>query len=239
MSRRARRSPLAFPARGCFIQRSNITLTGAVTSVSPLWQFSSLPPSRKGPSDASAPGAGPGAGPVRPAMAAVPVKRERPGGNPKPVAKKARQAPTPNQPLPGELPEVTGARRNEYHPERPNEYDAITEQRLTVRHVLERRLEVMRGERVAARNQARRAWFASGGSDASGGSGAPAGAPAPKVEKGLPLAQKLMAKMGWSKGEGLGKSKQGIPAPLRVKKTSARGGTVVAPRGAATGTERG
>lgn len=166
-------------------------------------------------------------------MAAVPVKRERPGGNPKPVAKKARQAPTPNQPLPGELPEVTGARRNEYHPERPNEYDAITEQRLTVRHVLERRLEVMRGERVAARNQTRRAWFA------SGGSGAPAGAPAPKVEKGLPLAQKLMAKMGWSKGEGLGKSKQGIPAPLRVKKTSARGGTVVAPRGAATGTERG
>jgi hypothetical protein len=175
-------------------------------------------------------------------MAAVPVKRERPGGNPKPAAKKARQAPTPNQPLPGELPEVTGARRNEYHPERPNEYDAITEQRLTVRHVLERRLEVMRGERVAARNQARRAWFASdasGGSGGSGGSDAPAGAPAPKVEKGLPLAQKLMAKMGWSKGEGLGKSKQGIPAPLRVKKTSARGGTVVAPRGAATGTERG
>ena len=160
-------------------------------------------------------------------MAAVPVKRERPGILPKPSAKKARAMPTPSEPLPGELPEVTGTHSDEYHPNRPNEYDDIVDQRQRARHVLEKRLEMMRVERMAVRKAQRETTRASNA------------ASAPQVEKGLPLAQKLMAKMGWSKGEGLGKSKQGIPAPLRVKKTSARGGTVVAPRGAATGTERG
>jgi hypothetical protein len=159
-------------------------------------------------------------------MAAVPVKRERSASLPKPSAKKARAAPTPSQPLPGELPEVIGTRSDEYHPKRPNDYDDIVDQRLRVRHVLEKRLEVMRGERIAGRKAQRQSI------------GEVNAAPAPQTEKGLPLAQKLMAKMGWSKGEGLGKSKQGIPVPLLVKKTSARGGTVVAPRGQAKRMEK-
>ena len=52
-----------------------------------------------------------------------------------------------------------------------------------------------------------------------------------KVEKGLPLAQKLMMKMGWERGAGLGKSNQGITAPLAVTKTSARGGTIDVDKG--------
>ncbi|UPQ98595.1 G-patch domain-containing protein [Chloropicon primus] len=40
-------------------------------------------------------------------------------------------------------------------------------------------------------------------------------------------AERMMAKMGWKEGEGLGKSKQGMKHPLAAQKTSRSGGTIV------------
>ena len=43
----------------------------------------------------------------------------------------------------------------------------------------------------------------------------------------MPLAAKLMARMGWEQGKGLGKELQGTTLPLVAKKTSARAAVVV------------
>ncbi|CAA0823756.1 DNA-damage-repair/toleration protein DRT111-chloroplastic [Striga hermonthica] len=40
-------------------------------------------------------------------------------------------------------------------------------------------------------------------------------------------AERMMAKMGWKQGQGLGKQEQGITAPLVAKKTDKRGGVIV------------
>nr|AAA73382.1 unnamed protein product [Arabidopsis thaliana] len=40
-------------------------------------------------------------------------------------------------------------------------------------------------------------------------------------------AQRMMPKMGWKQGQGLGKSEQGIPTPLMAKKTDRRAGVIV------------
>lgn len=45
--------------------------------------------------------------------------------------------------------------------------------------------------------------------------------------KGMDLAAKMMEKMGWKSGLGLGRNKQGIVNPLMVQKTDKRGGTIV------------
>lgn len=49
--------------------------------------------------------------------------------------------------------------------------------------------------------------------------------------KGMSLAQKLLMKMGWREGEGLGRERQGISTPLVMQKTNARAGVVVQVRG--------
>jgi len=43
----------------------------------------------------------------------------------------------------------------------------------------------------------------------------------------MTAAQRMMAKMGWKEGQGLGKQEQGITAPLVAKKTDRRGGVIV------------
>lgn len=62
---------------------------------------------------------------------------------------------------------------------------------------------------------------ASGGVASEASAVAAAGGP-----KGMTLAQQMLEKMGWKQGEGLGKSGQGIAAPLAVQKTDARSGRV-------------
>ena len=60
---------------------------------------------------------------------------------------------------------------------------------------------------------------------------AAAAPPVPDSERGMPLAAKMMAKMGWEQGKGLGKQLQGAPLPLVAKKTSARAAVVVPAEG--------
>ena len=55
----------------------------------------------------------------------------------------------------------------------------------------------------------------------------PSGGAVPDAERGMPLAARMMAKMGWERGKGLGKQLQGAPLPLVAKKTSARAAVVV------------
>lgn len=69
---------------------------------------------------------------------------------------------------------------------------------------------------------------ASGGMASFGG---PKGGP-----KGMSLAQKLLEKMGWKEGEGLGRNRQGMATPLMMQKTDVRTGVIVSaapPAGAA------
>ncbi|GER36792.1 splicing factor 45 [Striga asiatica] len=47
------------------------------------------------------------------------------------------------------------------------------------------------------------------------------------AEGKMTAAQRMMAKMGWKQGQGLGKQEQGITAPLVAKKTDKRGGVIV------------
>lgn len=54
-----------------------------------------------------------------------------------------------------------------------------------------------------------------------GGQQAGAGAAAPK---GMGLAQKLLEKMGWREGQGLGRNRQGMATPLVAQKTAAHAG---------------
>jgi splicing factor 45 len=41
------------------------------------------------------------------------------------------------------------------------------------------------------------------------------------------LAQKLLEKMGWREGQGLGRNRQGMATPLVAQKTAAHAGVVV------------
>ncbi len=41
------------------------------------------------------------------------------------------------------------------------------------------------------------------------------------------LAAKMMAKMGWTEGKGLGRSQQGITTPLMAQKKDGRSGVIV------------
>jgi splicing factor 45 len=43
----------------------------------------------------------------------------------------------------------------------------------------------------------------------------------------LTAAQRMMAKMGWKEGQGLGKQEQGITTPLVARKTDRRAGVIV------------
>lgn len=97
----------------------------------------------------------------------------------------------------------------------------------------------------------RRAAMSGGGGGVSGGGGGGQRSPSPpplaggnvgegfsigKSESGglglgaegkMTAAQRMMAKMGWKQGQGLGKQEQGITTPLMVKKTDRRGGAIV------------
>lgn len=45
--------------------------------------------------------------------------------------------------------------------------------------------------------------------------------------KGMNLAQKMLEKFGWREGEGLGKERQGMAAPLVAQKTNKHSAVIV------------
>jgi splicing factor 45 len=144
----------------------------------------------------------------------------------------------------------------EYDPNRPNDYDAIcrrkeqlrletvaeAERQERLREIKElEELERIREDEAAAHMEMDRYHEGRGGlgggglglggtAAAAGGGGSVAGEAAAVAAaggpKGMTLAQRMLEKMGWKQGEGLGKSGQGIAAPLAVQKTDARSGRV-------------
>jgi hypothetical protein len=184
--------------------------------------FGDLPsPTSKGPAEPGVVCPGDAVAP-RPAMTqVVPVKRpsaQRRHSTSKKVKSTSNRI--PSEPLKGvsdhENPEDI------YDPFRPNDYECIVQEKMRSRRLMEERLEAMRCERALRKK----------GTQVTSSPAAAAGAN-PQIqggpEKGLSLAQKMMEKMGWKRGQGLGKSNQGIPVALEVKKTAPRSGTVAAP----------
>ncbi|KAG2432124.1 hypothetical protein HXX76_009050 [Chlamydomonas incerta] len=88
--------------------------------------------------------------------------------------------------------------------------------------------------RMAA-GQAAEAALGGGGGGGGGGGMGPPGAASGRFEegaaaggsKGMSLAQKLLEKMGWREGEGLGRNRQGISNPLMAQKTNQRAAVIV------------
>ncbi|PNW76444.1 hypothetical protein CHLRE_11g467591v5 [Chlamydomonas reinhardtii] len=60
-----------------------------------------------------------------------------------------------------------------------------------------------------------------------GGAAGGGAAGGPGSTKGMSLAQKLLEKMGWREGEGLGRNRQGISNPLMAQKTTQRAAVIV------------
>lgn len=63
------------------------------------------------------------------------------------------------------------------------------------------------------------------GRPGSGFSDGPPGAA--EAKSGMGLAARMMEKMGWKEGQGLGKLRQGMVTPLVAQKTDARSGVIV------------
>ncbi|XP_076960564.1 DNA-damage-repair/toleration protein 111-like [Bidens hawaiensis] len=145
----------------------------------------------------------------------------------------------------------------EYDPARPNDYEELKRERkrkaaeAEIKREMDRRRkeeeerekrEIKERERVASINvninlSGEEAWkrraAMSGGGD---GDGDGDGFSIEKSETGglgvgaggqMTAAQRMMAKMGWKAGQGLGKQEQGITTPLVAKKTDRRAGVIV------------
>ncbi|KAK9706973.1 hypothetical protein RND81_07G164400 [Saponaria officinalis] len=138
---------------------------------------------------------------------------------------------------------VTSSVVEEYDPAKPNSYEEYRKekkrlaQEAEVRRELERRQleeeerERERGKTVISVNNSisgEEAWRRRGGDDGgfsigkseTEGLGVGAGGQ-------MTAAQRMMAKMGWKEGQGLGRQEQGITTPLMAKKTDRRAGVIV------------
>eukprot|EP00736_Rhodelphis_marinus_P004742 Rmarinus@m.19585 len=107
-----------------------------------------------------------------------------------------------------------------YDPMRPNDYEeycrARSERRRQEELEIERQVEMdrmMEAEERAKRDR-----------ELMGRSEEPAPAP---TQKKLTAAERMMQKMGWSKGQGLGKQQQGITTALTTKKTGSGSGVII------------
>jgi len=98
---------------------------------------------------------------------------------------------------------IYGNPDEEYDPAKPNDYDEFCRRRM--RQKAEEEMERRRQEALARQQQASKA-------------------AEPKEDD---FATKMMKKMGWKEGVGLGKDGQGMSTPLVMKKTDRAAGTIV------------
>ncbi|CDJ52086.1 DNA repair enzyme, putative [Eimeria brunetti] len=118
---------------------------------------------------------------------------------------------------------------HEYDPAKPNDYAAIhkekmrQQQREELERLRQQELEKQKQDEEAARN----------GTGGEGGDATTSPEPqAPLLPSYIDpnkktFAARMMEKMGWKQGEGLGANKQGITAPLVARKTAMRSGIIV------------
>lgn len=108
-----------------------------------------------------------------------------------------------------------------YDPSKPNDYEQIMQEKDRVRREQEISLDALRVKRMEKKAKAQTTLSHKEEIDHTQTQGQK------QPEKGMTLAKKMLEKMGWKKGEGLGKMKQGISTALEVEKTDARTGRVV------------
>jgi len=130
---------------------------------------------------------------------------------------------------------------DEYDPTTPNEYEAVLRDRARAAADAAAAVDAARAAAAASVDAAVRAAAAAAADEAAAGARAAAASAAaaaaaaptappssPPVEKGLPLAARMMVKMGWKAGGGLGRQLQGMPTPLVARKTGRAAGVVAA-----------
>lgn len=96
-----------------------------------------------------------------------------------------------------------GSPDEEYDPAKPNDYDEFCRRRMRLK--AEEELEKRRQEALARHQKGQ----------------------APPEPKEDDFATKMLKKMGWKEGSGLGKDGQGLTTPLVLKKTDSRQGSIV------------
>lgn len=102
-----------------------------------------------------------------------------------------------------------------YDPSKPNDFEEIKRKKQVMRQKREEELDALQHTRIKKK--------------VNNAAQVPMMMMEKTPEKGMTLAQKMLEKMGWKKGEGLGKMKQGISQALEVEKTDARRGRVILP----------
>lgn len=160
---------------------------------------------------------------IRPAMSQVAIKRHAPTkrmSQPSTMMPSQARSSVKTQDLLSTPMQPTGldegSTENAYDPAQPNDYEKIMEERRNKRFQVDRELVRLKQERLEKK---KKTVMMEKEEDKE----------APTPIKGMDLAQKMLEKMGWKKGQGLGKHKQGIRTALAVEKTNARSGRVVLP----------
>ncbi|KAG2304031.1 hypothetical protein Bca52824_032682 [Brassica carinata] len=119
-----------------------------------------------------------------------------------------------------------------YDPARPNDYEECRREKKR-KAEMKRELDKRRHEEKRETEpppplniSGEEAWKRRGGRSRSASSSS---SPPPETSPSgqMTAAERMMAKMGWKQGQGLGKSEQGITTPLMAKKTDRRAGVIV------------